>query len=452
MANVTYDGTDLTIADGTNLIPRGSGSESIEIGDAANASGSDSIAIGDGLEAGDGSIAIGANCPATSSVTLGGSGVEVNSATSINSSGIESANSIAIGSGSVVQATAEYSTVIGNGASVEENDDHSIALGANALPTTSQQICIGGSAVGVDEITALTFGDGAHGVTIANELTFGVFPITPSAAPDADYEVANKKYVDDNPYDYLSDLTNTVVSITGTATATISRQHICTGTVAGYTVTLPTVSGNTGKFISFHMDDALTVHVTLDGNGTEKICSVHGLDLTRVYVHGESVVLYCDGTVWQVVHETMQKLAFAARQITTPQNILSLTTTVVELNDVTFDTHNCFDSVTTYRYTPTAPGVYSFQVTSSLNNLPDGGELWGGIRKNAASRWTQSFGIGVAAAFGTQAYGVALYSLNGTTDYVECSIWNGDSVTRPTIVSGGQESRMSGYRVCREES
>lgn len=28
--------------------------------------------------------------------------------------------------------------------------------------------------------------------------TFSVFPVTPSAAPDADYEVANKKYVDDN--------------------------------------------------------------------------------------------------------------------------------------------------------------------------------------------------------------------------------------------------------------
>lgn len=34
--------------------------------------------------------------------------------------------------------------------------------------------------------------------TIAGEKTFSTFPITPSAAPDADYEVANKKYVDDS--------------------------------------------------------------------------------------------------------------------------------------------------------------------------------------------------------------------------------------------------------------
>ena len=33
--------------------------------------------------------------------------------------------------------------------------------------------------------------------TFTGEKTFSIFPITPSAAPDADYEVANKKYCDD---------------------------------------------------------------------------------------------------------------------------------------------------------------------------------------------------------------------------------------------------------------
>uniref|UniRef100_A0A6M3JB87 Putative structural protein n=1 Tax=viral metagenome TaxID=1070528 RepID=A0A6M3JB87_9ZZZZ len=35
-------------------------------------------------------------------------------------------------------------------------------------------------------------------IDASGNTTFTVFPITPSAAPDADYEVANKKYVDDN--------------------------------------------------------------------------------------------------------------------------------------------------------------------------------------------------------------------------------------------------------------
>ncbi len=43
------------------------------------------------------------------------------------------------------------------------------------------------------------------------------------------------------------------VSVTGTATATISRLHVCSGTTADYTVTLPAVSGNSGKYIGFVM-------------------------------------------------------------------------------------------------------------------------------------------------------------------------------------------------------
>lgn len=35
-------------------------------------------------------------------------------------------------------------------------------------------------------------------VSFSGAVTFSDFPITPSAAPDADYEVANKKYVDDS--------------------------------------------------------------------------------------------------------------------------------------------------------------------------------------------------------------------------------------------------------------
>lgn len=43
-----------------------------------------------------------------------------------------------------------------------------------------------------------TDAEAVDAVEAAVDLTFSSFPITPSAAPDADYEVANKKYVDDN--------------------------------------------------------------------------------------------------------------------------------------------------------------------------------------------------------------------------------------------------------------
>ena len=34
--------------------------------------------------------------------------------------------------------------------------------------------------------------------TVAGTKTFSSFPVTPSSAPTTDYEIANKKYVDDN--------------------------------------------------------------------------------------------------------------------------------------------------------------------------------------------------------------------------------------------------------------
>ena len=84
------------------------------------------------------------------------------------------------------------------------------------------------------------------------------------------------------------------ISVTTTATATISRMHVCSGTTADYTVTLPTAIGNAGKFIGVRMATGLTKLVTLDGNGTETIDG----SLTRVMWAGESAILLSDGANW----------------------------------------------------------------------------------------------------------------------------------------------------------
>jgi hypothetical protein len=83
-------------------------------------------------------------------------------------------------------------------------------------------------------------------------------------------------------------------SITGTATAVIGRLNVCSGTSANYTVTLPAVSGNSGKYIGFRMAAGLTKLVTLDGDGTETIDGA----TTRVMYAKETALLYCDGTTW----------------------------------------------------------------------------------------------------------------------------------------------------------
>lgn len=95
-------------------------------------------------------------------------------------------------------------------------------------------------------------------------------------------------------YDMLSILAGAEISITEAATATIGRMHVCSGTSADYTVTLPAVSGNAGKMIGFRMSSALTKLVTLDGDASEAIDG----SLTRIMWAGEVAILMCDGAAW----------------------------------------------------------------------------------------------------------------------------------------------------------
>ena len=87
------------------------------------------------------------------------------------------------------------------------------------------------------------------------------------------------------------------VSVTTAANLTIGKHHVCYGTTADYTVTLPAVSGNAGKLLSVEMSGTLTKLVTLDGNASETIDGA----TTRVMWAWETAVLLCDGTQWTKV-------------------------------------------------------------------------------------------------------------------------------------------------------
>lgn len=103
-------------------------------------------------------------------------------------------------------------------------------------------------------------------------------------------------------FDLLGTLTAAEIAVTGATTATVSRMHACTdsGSPADYTLTLPSPSGNTGKWLGVAMNPGLTKLVTIDagvgvliygdGSGTGS--------RTRVMWRGESAFLYCDGSNW----------------------------------------------------------------------------------------------------------------------------------------------------------
>ena len=79
-----------------------------------------------------------------------------------------------------------------------------------------------------------------------------------------------------------------------------------------------------------------------------------------------------------------------------------------------FDTANCFDSVTNYRFTPNVAGYYQFngQLTSTAT-----GYTLGAFYKNGvfSKSWNNSNAGGPTASV----CGSALIFMNGTTDYAE---------------------------------
>lgn len=87
------------------------------------------------------------------------------------------------------------------------------------------------------------------------------------------------------------------VVVTGTSTLATGKHHVCTGTTADYTVTLPPVTGNAGKLISVEMAGALTKLVTVDAGAGVAIDGQQ----TRVMWARETALLLCNGVAWTKV-------------------------------------------------------------------------------------------------------------------------------------------------------
>jgi hypothetical protein len=96
-----------------------------------------------------------------------------------------------------------------------------------------------------------------------------------------------------------------------------------------------------------------------------------------------------------------------------------------------FDTANCFDSTTNYRFTPTVAGYYQCSATTGLTSATSG-EFLIAIYKNG-SEWkrgvdnnSSTWGITVSS----------LISFNGSTDYIEVYVYTGSiSIIQATQAS-----------------
>ena len=113
--------------------------------------------------------------------------------------------------------------------------------------------------------------------------------------------------------------------------------------------------------------------------------------------------------------------AFSAYQ-SSAQTISSSTKIQFQTED--FDTANCFDSATNYRFTPNVAGYY--QVIGSVQGGSSNAYIQPFIYKNGSSVKSGSF-VGAATAFHTAQISYLVY-MNGSTDYVE--LWASQSVSQ----------------------
>ena len=169
------------------------------------------------------------------------------------------------------------------------------------------------------------------------------------------------------PFDFLVRLSQPVLSITGTTSLSstdFGRMHVCTGTSANYTVTLPSPTNNSGGFIGFIMDGGLTKLVTIAQNASETIDGA----TSRVMWANEIAILYCDGTNWIKIGGKSTLMAcqmYPAGSTTVPNT----TFTPVLVDSVTRDNTGAMADTTNHQIKIVRPGAYSISALAIWNNV-----------------------------------------------------------------------------------
>jgi len=119
---------------------------------------------------------------------------------------------------------------------------------------------------------------------------------------------------------------------------------------------------------------------------------------------------------------------FRAYRASSDQTITINTATKIQFNAEDWDTDNCFDSTTNYRFTANKAGYYQFNTTVAFDTT-------GAVNRNELLFYKNgSVNIrvnddGAPSAYGTMS-GSAIINLNGTTDYVEVYVVLGAATTR----------------------
>jgi len=136
--------------------------------------------------------------------------------------------------------------------------------------------------------------------------------------------------------------------------------------------------------------------------------------------------------------------AFSVYRDASQQSFSASTFTKVQFNAETFDTDNCFDSTTNYRFTPNKSGYYQMSSNITFSGVNGGTTKEVLIYKNGSAYATffSSAGSGTPGATACVG-GSTLVYFNGTTDYAEIFVFDSDGVAR-NVLNGSTKSFFTG--------
>lgn len=170
-------------------------------------------------------------------------------------------------------------------------------------------------------------------------------------------------------------------------------------------------------------------------------------DLWWDSTNGVLRVYYNDGTSSQWVDASTSGAgsinagpAFYAYAGTTTTSVANSTFTKIGLNTESFDTANCFDSTTNYRFTPNVAGYYQISAGITVPSAVSG-IMQLSLYKNGA----ESVRLGQSQSTWWTLQGSALLYLNGSTDYVELYLFQLSGGTVAIGNLGSPMNFMSGF-------
>lgn len=154
-----------------------------------------------------------------------------------------------------------------------------------------------------------------------------------------------------NPKDSLSPLSSSEISVTGAATLTAGRAHVCSA--GNYTVTLPAAASSSNTFLSIRVAGGNGV-ITIKGNGSD---TIDGKNTRQSWAY-ESCALFCDGSAWTKV--AGKSIPMTCEMYPATEQVVAHNTVVkVPLNLAVLDnTSQMADAATNYRINIKRSAIY----------------------------------------------------------------------------------------------